>query len=136
MATDSGFFETNISTLFIDAMFKYNGISFMAEYADRDADDAFAKNSDNTLTGDVVQIGKSINLQGGYLFKNNWEISGRYTNIDWDEIIGQSNQTQYTIGVSKYIVGHKLKIQTDLSHLEVSNGNNELMYRLQFDIHF
>ena len=136
MITDDGFYETDISTVFIDAMFKFKGISLMAEYADRDSDDPFAKNADETLTGDVVQVGQSINLQAGYLFKNNWEVSGRYTNIDWDKLTGNSNQTQYTFGVSKYIVGHSLKVQSDISHLEVTNGNNELMYRLQVDIHF
>ena len=136
METDTGFFETNISTLFVDAMFKYHGISFMAEYADRDADDVLAKNTDDSFTGDAVQIGQAVNLQAGYLFKSSWEVSGRFTNIDWDKLTGNSNQSQYTFGVSKYIVGHKLKVQSDISHLEVTNGNNELMYRLQFDIHF
>ncbi|WP_303318759.1 porin [Flavivirga abyssicola] len=139
MITDNGdgFYETNINTLFIDAMFKYKGISFMAEYADRDAKDPFAKNSDGTLTGDEVQVGKGLNLQAGYLFKNNWEISGRYTNIELDKAItGKNPESQYTLGASKYIVGHSLKVQTDISHLEVDGGNNELMWRLQFDIHF
>ncbi|NNK60437.1 MAG: porin [Flavobacteriaceae bacterium] len=132
-----GFYETNITTLFVDAMFKYKGFSFMGEYANRDADDPFAKNSDDTLTGDVVQVGNSLNLQAGYLFKSNWAVTGRFTNIDWDtDITGRSAQNQYTLGVSRYIVGHKLKVQTDISHLEIDNGNNELMYRLQFDIHF
>ncbi|MDD7884648.1 porin [Flavivirga sp. 57AJ16] len=137
MVTDTGFYETNISTLFIDAMFKYQGFSLMAEYAHRDANDPLAKNSDGTFTGDAVQVGKGLNLQTGYLLKSNWEISGRYTNIELDRTItGKNPENQYTLGVSKYIVGHKLKVQTDISHLEVENGNNELMYRLQFDIHF
>jgi phosphate-selective porin OprO and OprP len=137
MITDTGFFETNINTLFIDAMFKYNGFSLMAEYADRDADDPIAKNSDGSLTGDEVWVGKGLNIQTGYLFKNNIELSGRYTNIKLDQsITGRNPESQYTLGLSKYIVGHKLKIQTDLSHLEVTNGNNELMYRLQFELHF
>lgn len=137
MANDIGFYETNITTLFIDAMFKYNGFSLMAEYADRDAKDPFAKNSDGSLTGDEVQVGKGLNLQAGYLFKSNWEISGRYTDIELDKTVtGKDPEKQYTLGVSKYLVGHKLKVQTDISHLEVPNGNNELMYRLQFDIHF
>ncbi|HMB99530.1 MAG TPA: porin, partial [Flavobacteriaceae bacterium] len=42
MITDTGFYETDISTVFIDAMFKYNGFSLMAEFADRDAKDPFA----------------------------------------------------------------------------------------------
>ncbi|MDO5972530.1 porin [Flavivirga aquimarina] len=137
MVTDTGFFETNINTLFIDAMFKYSGFSFMAEYSERDADDPFAKNSDGTLTGDVVQVGKGINLQTGFLLKNDWEISGRYTNIKLDEVVtGKTPETQYTLGLSKYVVGHSLKVQTDISHLEVKDGNNELMWRLQVDIHF
>ncbi len=137
MTNDIGFYQTNINTLFIDAMFKYNGFSFMAEYADRDADDPYAKNSDGTLTGDEVQVGNGFNLQTGYLFKNNWEVSGRYTNIDLDKMItGKNPEDQYTLGVSKFIVGHKLKVQSDISYLSIDGSNNELMYRLQFDIHF
>ena len=139
MTIDGGdsFFETNINTLFIDAMFKYNRFSFMAEYSDRDADDPFAKNSDGTLTGDEVQIGKGLNLQTGFLLNNDWEISGRYTNIKLDKnVTGKNPESQYTLGLSKYIVGHSLKVQTDISHLEVKGGNNALMYRLQVDIHF
>ncbi|WP_452230856.1 porin [Lacinutrix sp. MEBiC02404] len=135
MVNEEGVFhETNISTLYIDAMFKYKGFSFMAEYADRNADDVLFTNEDGDI--DAVQIGNAINLQAGYLLKKDWEVSGRYTYIDWDKLTENANQSQYTVGVSKYIVGHKLKVQTDISHLEVTDGNNEFMYRLQFDIHF
>ncbi len=137
MTNDIGFYQTNINTLFIDAMFKYKGFSFMAEYADRDADDPYAKNSDGTLTGDQVQVGRGLNLQTGYLFKNDWEVSGRYTNIELDKIVtGKDPENQYTLGISKYIVGHKLKVQSDISLLDIANSGNEIMYRLQFDIHF
>ena len=40
----------------------------MGKYAHREAADPIAKNSDGTLTGDIVQIGDGINLQTGYLF--------------------------------------------------------------------
>ncbi|MBC8754253.1 porin [Kordia sp. YSTF-M3] len=137
METDIGFYETNINTFFVDAMIKYKGFSFMGEYADRDAKDPIAKNSDGTETGDVVQIGSGFNLQAGYLFKNNYEVTGRYTHIDLDKnITGKGLEQQYTLGVSKFIVGHKLKIQTDVSYLSKESSNNQLMYRLQFDIHF
>jgi hypothetical protein len=137
MVNDIGFYETTITTLFIDAMFKYNGFSLMGEYVYRSAKDALAKNFDGTLTGDVVQVGSGLNLQSGYLLKNNWEVSSRYTSILLDEeITGRNPQAQYTLGLSKYIVGHKLKVQTDLSYLSEDNGSNGLMYRLQLDIHF
>ena len=137
MITDTGFYETTVNTLFVDAMFKYNSFSLMGEYAHRSAKDALAKNSDGTLTGTAVQVGNGLNLQTGYLFKKNWEVSGRYTNITLDkEITGRNPQTQYTLGLSKYVVGHKLKVQTDLSYLSEDNDSNGLMYRLQLDIHF
>lgn len=137
MVTDTGFHMTNISTLFIDAMFKFQGFSFMAEYADRTASDPLAKNSDGSLSGDEVQIGNGLNLQAGYLLDNNLEISGRFTNLDFDEnITGKNLQNQYTVGVSKYIRDHKLKIQSDLSYMDLDSSNNELMWRVQFAIHF
>lgn len=137
MANDVGFYETNINTWFIDAIFKYRGFSLMAEYADRDADDPYAKNSDGSLTGDEVQVGTGLNLQAGYLLDKDWEISGRYTGIDLDQTItGKNPENQYTLGVSKYIVGHKLKVQSDISYLSVDGGTDGLMYRLQFDVHF
>lgn len=137
MLNDNGFYETDIKTWFIDAMFKYQGFSFMAEWADRTAADPIAKNSDGTETGDVVQVGNGLNLQTGYMFPSNWEVSGRYTNIDLDKnITGKDLESQYTIGLSRFIVGHKLKVQTDVSYLDLENKNNEVMWRLQFEIHF
>ena len=137
MFTDGGFFVTDINTIFIDAMFKYNGFSFMGEYAHRTADNPIATNLDGSLTGDVVLIGDGLNLQTGYLFNNNWEVSGRYTNIKLDEeITGRNPQDQYTLGFSKYIVGHKLKVQTDLSYLSEDGDQDRLMYRLQLEVHF
>ncbi|PNQ72053.1 porin [Hanstruepera neustonica] len=137
METDIGFHETNINTLFIDTMFKYKGFSLMTEYANRDAKDPIAKNSDGTETGDVVQVGEGLNIQTGYLFKNNWEVSGRYSTATLDEnITGKSPEKQYTFGISKYIVGHSLKVQTDFSLIDIENQGDQYLCRLQFDIHF
>ena len=127
MTNDTGFYSTNISTVFVDAMYKHKGFSVMAEYAYRDAEDAFAKNSDGTLTGDEVQVGNALNLQTGYLLSKTLEISGRYTNIDWDsDITGKGAENQYTLGLSKYIVGHKLKVQTDVSYLDLAIKNKSI----------
>ncbi|RUA14453.1 MAG: porin [Flavobacteriia bacterium] len=136
MQTDTGLYKTDISTLFGDFMFKYRGFSLMGEYAHRDADEPVAINMDGTETGDIVQVGNALNLQTGYLFKTNWEVSARYTHLELDqEITGKNPEEQYTLGLSKYIVGHKLKVQTDLSYLDVDNGMDEVMFRLQLDVH-
>jgi len=137
MVTEDGFYETNITTLFVDAIFKLKGFSFMGEYANRDAEDPIAKEEDGTPTGSIVQVGNAINLQAGYLFKKDWEIAGRYSNVDFNKnITGKSMVNEYTLGVSKYIVGHKLKVQSDFTYVDTENINSRLAYRLQFDIHF
>ena len=137
MTNDTGFYSTNISTVFVDAMYKHKGFSVIAEYAYRYAEDAFAKNSDRTLTGDLVQVGNALNLQTGYLLSKTLEISGRYTNIDWDsDTTGKRAENQYTLGLYKYIVGHKLKVKTDVSYLDLATKTNQFMYRLKVDIHF
>jgi phosphate-selective porin OprO/OprP len=133
MVTDEGFYKTDINTVFIDAILKYGGFSFMAEYAKRTADDAVAKNFDGTATGLVVNEGTGFNVQSGYLFPKNWEVSGRFSSIDIDH---KDLKNQYTLGFSKYFVGHKLKVQSDLSYLELDHLGDNLMYRLQFEIHF
>lgn len=138
MINDTGFFQTDINTIFLDGMFKYQGWSAMAEYAYRSADNAIAINSDGTPTGDIVNVGDGINIQAGYVFKNNFQVTGRYTNIALDrEITGAGIESQYTLGLSKYLVGHKLKVQTDLSLNDYENNiDNSVMYRLQIDFHF
>ncbi|MEZ7925825.1 MAG: porin [Flavobacteriales bacterium] len=140
MLIDDGeaYFQTNVNSIFVDAMFKYQGFSFMAEYANRDSENPIAMNSDGTESGDVVQVGNGLNLMSGYLFNNDFEITGRYTSIALDKAItGKDLETQYTLGLSKYFKGHKLKVQSDVSYLTVeNNGTSGLMYRMQFDLHF
>ena len=121
----------------MDAMFKFKGFSLMAEYADRDAKDPFAKNSDGTLTGDIIQVGSGFNLQSGYLLSKTVEVSARYTNISLDKnITGKGAENQYTLGLSKYVYGHSLKVQTDVSYTDIGFKTNQLLFRLQVDIHF
>jgi phosphate-selective porin OprO/OprP len=133
-----GYFETDITTIFADMMFKYKGFSVMAEYALRSAEQDSVTNVDGTKTGQVVSIGSGMNFQVGYMFKKNWEIAGRYTLTELDKnVTGRDAQTQYTLGLSKFFKGHKLKVQTDITYSEtVGSPDNELIYRLQFDLHF
>ena len=134
--SDGSLYETPISTFFVDAMFKFKGFSFMGEYAMRDADDAIALDLDGTATGDIVLTGNAFNAQAGYLFKTNYEVVGRFTTVDYDDITGALPNEQYTLGVSKYIVGHKLKVQSDISYSTVDGNKDNITFRLGFDLHF
>lgn len=114
----------DISTLFVDAIYKYKGISIMAEYADKQLKEDI---SDFTSgTGYVGQV--------GYLFDNNIEVSGRYTSVDLAKGTGSTtNTTEYTLGLSKYIVGHKLKIQSDIAYID-SESSLLSDYRIRFQV--
>lgn len=134
--SDGSLYETTINTLFADAIFKYQGFSFQGEFAKRTAEAAVATNLDGSATGDIVNVGNSLNMQAGYLLTSNWEFSGRYTNIRLDAIAGGNNTDQYTAGVSKFFAGHKLKLQSDLSYTTLNGDGDDWMYRLQLDVHF
>ena len=110
----------------------------MAEYANRVSDKEFVMdNVDPTLLIGKVFTGEALNVQLGYLFKSNNEIAGRVTAIRPNEGIS-GNQNQYTLGFSRYIVGHKLKFQTDLTYIEdmAAGVDDGLVYRMQFELHF
>lgn len=124
-----------LSTLFADLMFKYQGFSVMAEYADKSAtDDNPIVTEENTFVG-TYYTGSGLSMQAGYMFDNNYEFAVRYTTISPDEEVDQQDN-RYTLGLNKYIVGHKLKIQTDITYRDRETSNDQLIYRLQMDLHF
>ena len=129
----------SLQTLFIDVHFKYQGFSFFGEYVDRKTSDGSALleeslSNDGLLIDESYYTGNSINLQLGYLMSNNWEISGRYTTVNANDYNNDLNQ--YTIGFSKYVVGHNLKVQTDFSYTTEQGQNDQLLFRLQTEFNF
>ena len=130
-----GLIENTLTSYFIDAMFKYKGFSVMGEYGDKWAADQVTATNDQGIELKYV-TGNAFNIQGGYLFKNNIELAARYTMVRSDDVFfsGMRDQNMYTIGISKYIVGHSLKIQSDLSYWEFLNSNNNMMYRFQIEL--
>ncbi|MDC1227235.1 OprO/OprP family phosphate-selective porin [Algibacter sp.] len=135
--TDGSIYETDQTTIFADAMFKYNGFSFMGEYAKRTADNEIATELDGlTPTGDIVLTGNALNLQAAYLFKSNYEIVGRFTTLEYEDITTALPTRQYTLGFNKFVVGHKLKVQSDISYTTLDGNDDNITFRLGFDIHF
>ena len=135
--SDETIYGTDQTTIFVDAMYKFNGFSFMGEYAKRTADNEIATETDGiTPTGDIVLTGNALNLQAGYLFKNNYEIAGRFTTVDYESITNKLPTKQYTLGFNKFVVGHKLKIQSDISYTTLDGDANNITFRLGFDLHF
>lgn len=137
----------DVLTLNADILLKLKGWSFMGEWGMRSLPTS-SENAviydDNALATEAYYTGWGMNAQTGYLFKNNWEVSLRYAFTTPDDLIEKElisynfyeQQTDHTIGVSKYIVGHKLKIQADITYRERAVSANQTLGRLQMEIHF
>lgn len=127
----------SLSTVLADLYFKYKGFSLMSEYADKRAPKGSVVSYDaNGNVDEYFYTGTGLVVQAGYLLKSNWEIAGRYTQIDPSAVNQVDNIKQYTLGLSKYIVGHALKMQTDVSLTQVGTNDPELMHRIQFELAF
>ena len=127
----------SLHSVFVDFMFNYQGLSLMGEYVIRETADGTSAYRD-ALTGDILgnyYTGTALNLQGGWMFDNNVEFSGRYAHVrPGDDSVG-FNQDNFLLGLSKFIVGHQLKVQTDVGYLHRATADDGLMWRLQFELH-
>lgn len=121
----------NILTYMADLHYKYKGISVMAEVARKNVD----KNLSNITRKFIT--GEALNIHIGYLFRNYWEIAGRFSHIRPDNSYSDIDElTEYTFGISKYIKKHKLKVQSDFSFIENFglSGKEDFRYRFQIEL--
>ncbi|MGE0587834.1 MAG: porin [Cyclobacteriaceae bacterium] len=128
--------QRDLETWFVDAHFKYNGWSSLLEYAHKTSPDGAAIFDGNGNFVDAFYTGEGISWQAGYLFKNNFELAGRYTQVSPERVTLRNDNTQYTMGVSKYFVGHSLKIQSDVTLIKEDTRDDVLMTRLQVELSF
>lgn len=135
-SVNSNLYRTDITTQFVDGMFKYKGISGMFEWARRRSVNPIALDAFGLPSGDVVADGDALNLQMGVFVSKKVELAARYTQVQFEPYAGMKNANQYTIGWSKYVQGHKLKVQADLSYTVQEGVATGLLFRTGFDLHF
>jgi hypothetical protein len=111
--------STDIKTKFVDFLYKYNGWSLATEFMERTAPQPVSTNADGNTR--FVFIGYGQNVQGGYVFKNNVEIVGRFSSVTpGNAIEGLQHKTeQFTLGVNKYLKGHRVKVQNSITQERV-----------------
>ena len=134
--SDGSLFESSIETHFIDAMFKFQGFSFMGEWAARQSANAFATNNDGSLTGDVIGIGTAWNVCAGQFISPKVEVAARASSVTFDPITALKNKTEITLGLNKFISGHNLKVQSDLGYLWSNGAPSSVSFRAGFELHF
>lgn len=126
----------DISSWYTDFIFKYRGFSLMGEY--------MSTQSPNPLTeapeGDrrAVTTGSGYMLQGGYVWPSLWEIAGRYSEVSpHEEVINYfPAESELLLGISKYIRGHRIKVQSDVGYLTDSSLSPEVQdfWRWRFQV--
>lgn len=127
-----------IRSLFFDGLLKYNGWSFMTAYMQRDATNLFAYNPTDATVFNYVYAGYGMDYQLSYVFPSNYEIIGRYSTQDIDKQLASfiPNTKQYSLGVTKYIWEHSLKLQTEFTYstLDYFTGDNKNNWYARFQI--
>lgn len=130
--TDSlgNFVENTLTHFEADLLFKYQGFSLLTEYAMTEGALQLTDVSRHFNTG------SGINVQAGYLFKNNWEVAARYTTVAPDDANFSAirEQNEYTLGISRYISGHNLKIQSDYGIIETVGSSSSTDYRFRLQV--
>lgn len=134
----------DVQTFFLDFILKYQGFSLMGEYADKKVTDLMRPDVKSRTREEVMDkngrsylTGKGYNLQVSYLFKNNVELATRFTKVRPDTPVSFNKVNEYTLGISKYISGHDLKLQSDISLIEeIETSPNRLRVRFQMEVAF
>jgi phosphate-selective porin OprO/OprP len=127
----------DIQAYFADMVLKYNGVALLAEYVTKTSQNKSPAiyDENNEFLG-TFYTGEAVNAQIGYLFKWNVELAYRYTALFPEKETLNTDVVQHTVAVSRYIVGHHLKIQSDVSLKQEIQQDDEYQFRLQVELSF
>jgi phosphate-selective porin OprO and OprP len=135
------FAPVNMDTYMTDWLLKYRGFAFASEFIYRRSPNPITFNPEGDLRYAYTGLGQ--NYQSSYIFPNNVEIAGRYTRLaPGDQIeVMEPLIEHYTVGVTKYLKGHRVKIQTDLTYedrnfaaVSPRNSFHNWQLRFQFEL--
>ncbi len=115
---------TNMQNLHLDILFKYKGFAFYNEFCERISDKPVTVDVTGTKFSSVY-VGVGNLTQISYLFKNNYEVAARYAFIaPFSSVyantayptVNLNREEHLHVGVTKYIVGHRLKVQANVTY--------------------
>lgn len=141
--------KRDISVLSLDILLKYKGFSFYNEFMQRDTGNPISYNADTSGIS-TVYTGYGFLTQAGYLFRSDWEVSARYAEItpfasiynnpDFTSV-NEKKQQHIQLGVTKYLYGHRVKIQANLLYHLTTNmrashtsGKYGAIFQMEFGI--
>ena len=106
----------NIGSYFADFILKYRGFAFYTDFMGRSCDRPLFDPQSNAF----VYSGQGLNIQTSYLFDKKWEVALRNSTLfpehEVQPFAGYKRWNQTTVGITRYIIGHSLKVQADMSY--------------------
>jgi phosphate-selective porin len=122
--------DQDLTTLGVDAVFKYNGVFATAEWYTREA-----KPETGATLDSPGWFGQAGYLIGGPQ-KGKWEVAFRYGEFDPSDLVSGNKQKEVGGAVSYYNNQHNLKVQADFRQIKdeaanSGNGTKNKEFRLQ-----
>lgn len=106
----------DLGSYFADFILKYRGFAFYTDFMGRSCSEPLFDPQTNAF----VYSGCGVNFQTSYLFRSKWEVALRNSTLfprsEVQPLAGYKNWNQTTLGVTRYIIGHSLKVQADFSY--------------------
>ena len=113
-----------------DLLAKYNGWAWYTEFMNRTTSNPITVNPNNSSQISAVYAGQGFMSQMSYLFKNNFEIAGRFATLKPSSKLYENTEAptlnekqveNYEIGVTRYFNGHRLKVQGGLMYSKLTD---------------
>jgi len=106
----------NLRNWYADLLLKCRGFSFCADFMGRDCADPVFDDEARTW----IYAGWGFNVQAGYVIARKWEVALRNATLfprrEVQPRAGYERRNRTSLGVSRYIAGHALKVQADFSY--------------------
>jgi phosphate-selective porin OprO/OprP len=120
------FQSRDIETFMADFLLKYRGFAFSSEFLNRMVTNPITTDPDDDTNVRYVYDGHGENYQTSYLFRKDYEYVNRYSRVRPGPSIRtlEPQVQQFTLGLNKYLRGHRVKLQTEFTYELRSWMNN------------
>lgn len=112
------FQSRDIETFMADFLLKYRGFAFSSEFLNRMVTNPITTDPDDDTNVRYVYDGHGENYQASYLFRKDYEYVNRYSRVRPGPSIRtlEPQVQQFTLGLNKYLRGHRVKLQTEFTY--------------------
>ncbi len=133
-------YKQDLEVIHLDTMLKYRGWAFMASWMSRFADEPLRMPDGQGFNPSLFETGTGFDFQTSYLLPADYEIVARFSRQTPDSELRllMPDRNQYSIGLTRYIWEHALKLQGELTwdrFFRHNDDNTGAMYaRFQIEI--